>query len=103
MDTMLLALVALQVIVWIVGLTLLIRALRLVNQAAVSLEHEVRELRVTSRARVGSFKVQSGARSEERSLQRLGRASSGKRIVVGGEDDSPLNQKLTRGSNRGQR
>lgn len=57
--------------------------------------HEVEELRLTSRARISRVGIQSGAVTQEQKLQRLGRASIGRRIVVGGDDDSQLNHDLT--------
>src|SRR6478609_1129469 len=48
------------------------------------------------RTRIGGpVKVQSGAVSDEQKLEELGRLSRGKRIVVGGDDDSQLNRDLT--------
>lgn len=58
-------------------------------------EEEVRQLRIHSRARVSRAAVQSGAATEEQSLVRLGRASVGRRVVIGGDPDSHLNQQLT--------
>lgn len=53
---------------------------------------------INPRTRIGGpIKVQSGAVSDEQKLERLGRASTaiGRRIVVGGDDDSQLNKDLT--------
>lgn len=48
------------------------------------------------RTRIGGpFAIQSGAVSEDQEVQRLGRATVGRRIVVGGDDDSQLKRDLT--------
>lgn len=50
---------------------------------------------INPRTRIGGpVAIQSGAVSEEQELERLGRASHGRRIVVGGDDDSQLNKDL---------
>ena len=49
---------------------------------------EVRKLRLKSRARVRQASVQSGPVSHEQQMERLGRASVGRRVVVGGDDDA---------------
>jgi hypothetical protein len=68
-----------------------------VRRLRVSVEEntaETKSLRLKSRARIATASVQSGAVSEEQQLRRLGRASQARRIVVGGDDDSQLNQEL---------
>ena len=62
------------------------------------LSDEVRQLRLTSRARVRRASMQSGATTDEQVLSRLGRASVGRRVVIGGDDDSVLSGQLRRGS-----
>jgi hypothetical protein len=86
----------------IAGLALLVRAGVLIHRAVLGLTTEVRELRLTSRTRVATASMRSGAATEEHELRRLGRASSARRIVVGGDDDSQLNKELDRASHRGQ-
>jgi hypothetical protein len=90
-------------LIWVtqlVGLYVLIRVLHRSNVRAMgSLEREVRDLRLVSRTRISTGSHES---DEERELVRLGRASTGKRMVFGGEEDSDLHQRLTRGSARGQ-
>lgn len=56
------------------------------------------KLRLDSRARVRTMSVRSGPATEERMLRRLGRATRGKRVVVGGEIDSLLHTSLSRRS-----
>lgn len=71
-----------------------------VRQLRVSVDKntaETRELRLKSRARVAQAGVQSGPRSQEQEMKRLSRASAGRRIVVGGDDDSEQKQNLMRG------
>ena len=53
---------------------------------------EVRDLRLTARTRVRRAKMQNGATSDEQKLERLGRASVGRRVVVGGDPDSELHR-----------
>jgi hypothetical protein len=95
-------------LIWVtqlVGLYVLIRVLHRSNVRAMgSLEREVRDLRLVSRTRISTASVRTGSHEsdEERELVRLGRASTGKRMVFGGEEDSDLHQRLTRGSARGQ-
>jgi hypothetical protein len=56
---------------------------------------DVSTVRLKLSTRVSRVSMQSGAVSDEQQLQRLGRASVGRRIVVGGDDDSQLNRDLT--------
>lgn len=60
------------------------------------LTSEVRELRLTSRTRVSQALVRTGPVSEEAQLTRLGHASAARRVVVGGDDESPQKQRLVR-------
>lgn len=50
---------------------------------------ELRQLRLSSRARVKTMSVQSGARTEEQELVRMGRATRAKRVVFGGDPEAP--------------
>lgn len=61
---------------------------------------ETRELRLMSRTRISTISTQSGATTEEQILRRLGRASTGRRIVVGGDRDSQLHKDLTTAEER---
>ena len=56
---------------------------------------ELTRLRIAkANSRMSRAGMQSGATSEEQLLRRLGRASVGRRVVVGGDPDSELNQNL---------
>lgn len=55
---------------------------------------EVRDLRLKARTRISEYGVQSGEVSHEQHMKRLGRASFGRRVVVGGDDDSQQKQDL---------
>lgn len=60
---------------------------------------ETRELRLTSRARVRDAVVRTGADTtgkHVRELHRFGRQTQGKRVVVGGDEESGLHQALSR-------
>lgn len=55
----------------------------------------IKRHQLNPRTRIGGpIAVQSGEVSEEQHLARLGRASSARRIVVGGDHDSQLNNDL---------
>lgn len=79
----------------LVAIVVLIIEVRHNKRAREELIHEIQELRLKSRARVGQTGIQSGAVTQEQKLRRLGRASVGRRIVVGGDDDSQLKKDLT--------
>lgn len=71
------------------------RDLMRVVKVTKNLHGEMRELRLTSRARISQTKVRSGAVTDEETLVRLGRASKAKRVVVGGDPDSNLHTNLS--------
>lgn len=79
-------------VVLVVGFAGVWVAARHLERTINSLGHEVRELRLTSRTRITTASVRSGAPSEVEILKRLGRASASRRIVVGGDDDSEQKQ-----------
>lgn len=81
---------------------ILSRRLRETSRALLGLREEVQSLRVTSRTRVSTLVADTPESKEIRTLRRLGRASVGRRVVVGGDDDSQLNRNLENGSLRGQ-
>lgn len=53
-------------------------------------------LSLNPRTRIGQASMQSGAITEEQELKRLGRTSQAKRVVVGGDDESPMKQAMAR-------
>lgn len=55
---------------------------------------QVASLQLNPRTRISTASMQSGAVTQEQSLERLGRASAARRIVVGGDPDSELYTKL---------
>lgn len=55
---------------------------------------EVMEVKLHTRTRQNKVSVQSGPKSQEQLLSKLGRASSARRVVVGGDPDSELNQNI---------
>lgn len=57
---------------------------------------ELKSLSLNPRTRIGQATMQSGAVTEEQTLQKLGRASVARRVVVGGEDGSVQKQNLQR-------
>jgi hypothetical protein len=79
------------------GITLSVGAMRINRenrshwQAA---ERAYDELRLTSRTRISTAKLHTKPVDDLSQLVRLGRVSRGKSIVVGGDDDAPLTQKL---------
>jgi hypothetical protein len=91
MNTIL-AILLVQLIVVLVVAVFYLR--RLIMAVGVNTE-EVRELRLTSRTRISEVSVRSGAVTDEMVMRRLGRASVGRRVVVGGDPGSQLNKDLT--------
>ena len=61
---------------------------------------QLTSLSLNPRTRIGQATMQSGAVSEEQKLERLGRASVARRVVVGGDDDSRQKQDLMRSTER---
>lgn len=61
------------------------------NRAVVK---ELRELRLTSRAKVSTMKARSGPLSEEQKLIRHGRATRSKLVVFGGDPLAPQHTNL---------
>ena len=80
----------LGVLVW---LGVEIRGLRL---EVLSHTEATEKLRLDSRARVRTLSVQSGPVTDDQRLRRLGRSTRAKRVVVGGEVDSPLHTNLSK-------
>lgn len=74
------------------------RMLKRCTKATQTLETEMRALRLKSRARISTLSISpTDPRTQEiKTLQRLGRRSDAKRIVVGGEAESALNKDLER-------
>lgn len=60
-------------------------------------DRRVEKLRLTRRTRQNKAVMRDGAVSPERQLVRLGRASKGRRVVVGGDPDSQLALDLWKG------
>lgn len=56
---------------------------------------EVTGIRLNTSTRQSRASIQSGVEAPEKELVRLGRASRGRRVVVGGDPDSQLSQELT--------
>ena len=86
----------------IVSVLLAVIAVQLVKLRLNDVPDAVRRLddifraQLNPRTRIGGpVKMQSGAVSDEQKLEKLGRHSSGRRIVVGGDDDSQLHLDLT--------
>lgn len=75
--------------------TLIVVQLERTRRAVLSLRESVDELRLKSRARVATATMRGTATDELRSLVRLGRASRGKRRVVGGDENAELNRRLS--------
>jgi hypothetical protein len=67
---------------------------RNLTQELAAVSHEVRNLRLASRTRVRPAAVQSGPVTNEQVMARLGRSTMSRRIVVGGDAESPLNTNL---------
>lgn len=55
---------------------------------------EIRDLRLTSRARVKRARLKTGVPDEEDQLVRLGRVAQPRRVIFGGDNDSELNRVL---------
>lgn len=82
----------------IVGLLVAILvSLRRIHFGVEANNDKLDALRLTGRTRQTTAVMRTGAVSEERELVRLGRATKGRRIVVGGDHDSSLFENLTRG------
>lgn len=89
MDTVL-QIALLTMLVWVV-----VEIRRLVVTFKV-LTQSVDHLRLTSRARISTTSMQSGEVTDEQKLTRMGRSTYGKRVVVGGDEESPLHTNLSR-------
>jgi len=89
--TTILAILLVQLIVVLAVAVFYLR--RLIMTIGVNTE-EVRTLRLDSRTRISEYSVRSGAVTEEQQLRRLGRASVGRRVVVGGDPNSQLTKDL---------
>lgn len=89
--TTILAILLVQLIVVLAVAVFYLR--RLITTIGVNTE-EVRTLRLDSRTRISEYSVRSGAVTEEQQLRRLGRASVGRRVVVGGDPNSQLTKDL---------
>lgn len=70
------------------------------SDEANRLTANVNQLRMSGRTVQKTAIMRDGELTEERSLTRLSRATKGRRIVVGGDEDSPLHQDLIRGMSR---
>jgi hypothetical protein len=69
---------------------------RLVEQVE-DLSNNVNKLRLSGRSVQKKAVLRDGVLTNEREMTRLGRATRSKRIVVGGDPDSGLNEALSRG------
>lgn len=78
----------LSAIVLVLATLVICRKMNQVIQSNREVVAELQKLRLTSRARVKTMKVRSGARTEVEELARMGRATRAKRVVVGGDPDS---------------
>lgn len=94
MIPILLSLILMALVAIVLLLVRLIGRVDEVDRHAQLTWEEVRNLRLKSRARVSEYGVQSGEVTQEQQLRRLGRSSFGRRIVVGGDDDSEQKQNL---------
>lgn len=56
------------------------------------------ELSLNPRTRIGTIAPRSGVETKEKQLSKLGRASSARRVVVGGDPNSQLNSDLNQGT-----
>lgn len=83
-----LATIALSLMVW--------ACTRNIVEAITENTEELRNLRLKSRVRINTASMQSGAKTDEQALARMGRATFGKRVVVGGDQDSELHTGLSR-------
>src|SRR6188472_2499633 len=87
----------LLVILLLLGDVLLVAILGVlldVKRSERDVVNEVRDLRLTSRARVSRAAVRSGVAEPEVALRRLGRVAQPRRVVFGGDGDSTLNRVL---------
>ena len=89
--TILVVILLMQLVLVLVVACFLLRGIRRDIQANTSATDQ---LRLDSRTRISQVSVRSGAVTEEQQLRRLGRASVGRRIVVGGDRDSQQYQNL---------
>lgn len=64
------------------------------------LVNELKRLSLNPRTRLTKAAMRSGVETEERQRQKLGHLTIGKRVVVGGENGSVLNQDLERSVRR---
>ena len=92
MTTFLLTLIALGMI----GVLILLYQIFLQLEAQVTLLTKVRDLQLNPRTRMSTIQVQSGPISDDQEAHRVGRATAARRVVVGGEEESELNQNLHR-------
>ena len=79
---------------------LIVRALRSLEAAVREVGSSVDGLRLNSRARVNTASVRNGPQTDEAVLVRLGRSTRARRVVVGGEEGSPLHTHLSRSLSR---
>jgi hypothetical protein len=70
--------------------------IRKMSRFVETLIQETRTLRLISRTRVKTISVRNGPVTEESRIRRLGRSSAAKRIVYGGDPESPLHTNLSR-------
>ena len=92
------AVLTLAVLLLVTGL--IVRALRSLEVAVQDVRDSVDNLRLNSRARVSTASVRNGSLTDEAALMRLGRATRARRVVVGGEEGSPLHTHLSRSIGR---
>jgi hypothetical protein len=57
---------------------------------------DIKKLQLNPRTRISTIEVQSGPVDEIQEGRRVARASVAKRVVVGGDSDSELNENLSR-------
>lgn len=96
MEVLLVILGLILVVEVAVSTVVLVMAIHDAGRRVDILAEETRNLRLKSRARVTTASIQSGPLSEEAELRRVGRHSTGRRKVVGGDPDSEQRQNLER-------
>lgn len=79
---------------------LVLRAVKESADATRRVWLELHELRTTGRTRVGVTRIRNTVESDEAKLVRLGRSTRARRVVVGGDEDSPLRVNLMRSLKR---
>lgn len=66
------------------------------NEKNSRLLRDIRQFQINPRTRMSTVQMRSGPVTEEKQVERLGRASTARRVVVGGDPDSQLHGNLSR-------